>query len=446
MNDLTKGKPLTVILQFAIPLLIGSFFQLTYNFADSMIVGHTLGTTAFASVGATVGLTFLILGFAQGLTNGLTIISAQRFGAGDLIGLKKSFVHGLFYAAIVSLVLTTVSLLFLRPTLELMQTPADIIEHANDFLLAIYGGMTFTIFYNYLSSAIRSLGDSRTPLIALIIACIINIGLDFFFILTMKWGVFGAGFATVLAQAFSVIFLIIYIKRKIPHYHLKPGDLKLEKEELIKHANIGFPMGLQASVIAIGALTFQVMMNQLGTDAIAAQSIALRTDQLAMLPMVNLGLAISTFTAQNYGAKLYDRILEGVKKTLYISLAWSILFALVLIWGNRFFSGLFIADASETVLDLALAYYIINASCYWIVASLFILRSFIQGLGNGAVPMLAGFGELIMRALVAIVGLHYFGFNGVAAANPAAWIGSILVLIPSSLIYRKRLKQAMANT
>lgn len=440
MNDLTKGKPISVILRFALPLLLGSFFQLAYNFADSMIVGHTLGKTAFASVGSTASLVFLIIGFAQGLTNGLAIVAAQRFGADDLEGLKKSFVHGLFYATAISLVLTILSLVFLRPILEIMQTPPAIIDHSQAFLTAMFGGLTFTVFYNYLSSAIRSLGNSVTPLIALVIACFINIGLDFFFILTMGWGVFGAGFATITAQAFSVFYLVIYIHRKVPHYHISWSDLRLDKENLKKHAQLGFPMGFQASIIAIGALTFQVMINQLGTDAIAAQSIALRTDQLAMLPMVNLGLAIATFTAQNYGAKLYDRILEGLKKTLLLSLAWSVIFAALLILGNRFFSGLFLANANQEVLDLALTYYIINGSCYWIVAILFVLRSFIQGLGKGFIPTLAGFGELIMRASVAILGMIYFGFYGVAAANPAAWIGSVLVLIPSSIIFTNKLK------
>lgn len=439
MHDLTKGKPIRVILAFALPLLVGSFFQLAYNFADSMIVGHTLGKEAFASVGSTASLIFLIIGFAQGMTNGLTILTAQRFGAKDPQAVKESFVHGLFYAAAISLVLTCLSLIFLRPILLVMQTPSNILPHSEAFLSAMFGGLTFTIFYNFLSSAIRSLGDSRPPLLALVLASFINIGLDFFCILVLKWGVFGAGFATVAAQACSVLFLLVHIHRKVPQFHLQAKDLKLDWYNLKTHGKLGFPMGFQASIIAIGAITLQMMVNQLGTDAIAAQAIALRTDQLAMLPMVNLGLAVATFTAQNYGAKRYQRILEGVKHSLLLDIAWSIVFAVLLIVGNRFFSNLFLAQPSQNVLDLALIYYVINGSCYWIVASLFILRSFIQGLGKGFIPTLAGFGELVMRAGVAVVGMQYFGFYGTAAANPAAWIGSVLVLIPSSLILRKRL-------
>lgn len=445
MQNLTKGNPITVILAFTLPLLIGSFFQLTYNFADSIIVGHTLGQNAFASVGATGSLMFLVLGFAQGLTSGLTIVTAQRFGADDQKGVKESFVHGLFYSVLLSLVLTVISLIFLKPLLLIMQTPINLVADAYDFLLAIFGGMIFTILFNYLSSAIRSLGNSRTPLISLIIASILNILLEFLFILYFKMGVLGAGIATIIAQAFSVLYLILYINKKIPHFRLKKDDLTLDRENLRNHARLGFPMAFQASIIAIGAITLQVTINKLGTEAIAAIAIASKTDQLAMLPMLNLGLALSTFTAQNYGAKAYKRILEGLKDSLIICMIWSVLFAILLIFQHRFFSGIFISKADPAVFHLAYLYYLINGSLYWILAILFILRSFIQGLGYGFVPTLAGIMELVMRAGVAIIGLLYFGFVGVASANPAAWIGSLLILIPSSLILIKKLKRQDLN-
>lgn len=441
MHDLTKGNPLRVILAFTIPLLIGSFFQLAYNFADSMIVGHTLGQTSFAAVGATGSLTFLIIGFAQGLTSGLCIVTSQKFGAGDEAGIRSSFVHGLFYSILVSLVLTVLSLIWLKPLLVLMQTPDKLIEHSHRFLLAIFGGMVFTILFNYLSSAVRALGNSKTPLVALVIACCINVALDFIFILNFHMGVFGAGLATVIAQIFSVVYLLVYIHFRVPYFQIKMSDLHLDRDNLKHHARLGFPMAFQASIIALGSITLQVTLNKLGTDAVAAQAIASKTDQLAMLPMINLGLAISTFSAQNYGAKKYQRILDGLKKTLLINIIWAIFFAIILVVFNRFFSNLFLSDGNPAVFHLALVYYVINGSCYWILAILFILRSFIQGLGYGFVPTLAGFMELIMRAGVAIIGLIYFGFNGVAAANPAAWIGSVLVLIPSTLILRKKLQK-----
>ncbi|WP_242258461.1 MATE family efflux transporter [Streptococcus thoraltensis] len=444
MHDLTKGSPIKVILLFTIPLLIGSFFQLAYNFADSMIVGQTLGKEAFASVGATGSLTFLILGFAQGLTAGLTIVTAQKFGAKDDDGIRKSFVHGVFYSLMTSLVLTALALIFLRPSLQLMRTPDNLINHAQSFLTAIYGGMIFTIFFNYLSNVLRSLGNSKTPLIALIIASIINVILDFIFILNFQMGVFGAGLATIIAQAFSVLYLAIYIYRKVPYFHMHLSDWRLDSANLKKHAQLGFPMGFQSSIIAIGAIILQISLNQLGTDAIAAQAIASKTDQLAMLPMINLGLAMSTFTAQNYGAKEYKRILQGLYRTIVIAILWAIFFAAILIFFNRFFSGLFLSDGSQAVYDLALSYYVINGVLYWVLSILFVTRSFIQGLGKGLVPTLAGIMELVMRAGIATVGSIYFGFSGIAASNPAAWIGALLVLLPSTFIMRKRLK-AQAN-
>lgn len=441
MQDLTQGKPLKVILQFTLPLVIGSFFQLAYNFADAMIVGQTLGQSAFASVGATGSIIFLILGFAQGMTTGLSIIISQRFGADDAEGIGRSFIHGLFYSLLISLVLSVSSLLFLRTLLEVMQMPSELIDSSQRFLTAIFGGMVFTVLYNYFSSAIRALGDSKTPLYALIVASIINVLLDFFFILNLKMGVFGAGLATIIAQAFSVLYLGLYSQQKIPYFKLYKSRLHLDKKELWVHAKLAFPMGFQASIIAIGAITLQVVLNQLGTDAIAAQSIASKTDQLAMLPMVNLGLAISTFTAQNYGARKVRRLLEGLKQTLVLTVVWALFFAGILIVFHTQFSTLFLMKPSQQVLDLALIYYIINGSCYWILSILFVTRSFIQGLGNGFIPTLAGFAELIMRAFVAIVGAHLYGYVGVAAANPAAWIGSVAILIPSLLIFIRSIKK-----
>ncbi|MDQ0223061.1 MATE family efflux transporter [Streptococcus moroccensis] len=446
MHDLTKGKPIKVILLFTIPLVVGSIFQLFYNFADSMIVGHTLGEQSFAAVGATGSIVFFILGFAQGLTGGFSVILAQRYGAKDNTDIKRSFITGLTLSLAIGLVLSLIALTFLGNLLELMQTPPELIDQSKQFLTAIFGGSLATILYNYLSNSIRALGDSRTPLYALIVAVILNVILDFVFILNFKLGVFGAGVATIIAQVLSVLFLIWHIKKKVPLLQLSKNDWHLvTKEECQKHLQLGLPMGFQASIIAIGTMTLQYALNQLGTEAIAAQAIASRTDQLAMLPMINLGQAISTFTAQNYGAKAYRRIFDGVKKTVALSVIWSLLFVVILLLGNRFFSSLFLPNGSESIYQMAFSYYVINGVCYWILAILFVLRGFIQGLGKSFAPTLAGIMELIMRVVVALIGLHYFGFTGVAAANPAAWIGSVAILIPTTYIVTKQLKGFIAN-
>lgn len=439
MQDLTKGRPIKVILLFAIPLIIGSFFQLAYNFADAMIVGHTLGQTAFVSIGATGSLTFLIIGFAQGLTGGFSIIIAHRFGAKDYVGLKRSYVHGLFYTIVVSLLLSIFALLFLRQLLQLMQTPDSLIKYCERFLLSIFGGSVFTVLFNYLSNVLRAVGDSTTPLIALVLACLMNIGLDFLYILTLNMGVLGAGVATVEAQLFSVIFLFIYIRKKVTYLHLERRDYCLNVDDLKLHARLGFPMAFQNSIIAIGSLTLQIVLNNLGTVAIAAQSIMAKTDQLAMLPMINLGQAMTTFVAQNYGARKFNRLVKGLRHTLYVVVIWAILFAILLITFNRFFSGLFINNPSEEIYRLAKIAYMINGLCYWILAILFVVRGFIQGLGRSFAPTLAGGMELIMRVVVSIVGLTTIGYTGVVCANPAAWCGSIAILVPAAFIYKKQL-------
>jgi Na+-driven multidrug efflux pump len=269
---------------------------------------------------------------------------------------------------------------------------------------------------------------------------VINIILDFVFILIFKAGVFGAGIATVIAQIFSVLFLIGYIKFKVPIFHFKRRHLKLDKKEWQRHATLGYPIGFQSSIIALGSLILQIVLNKLGTDVVAMQAIGRQIDQIAMLPMISLGLAVTTFAAQNYGAKQYKRMLIGLKHAVVVDVIWGIIFAILLLSFNRFFSSLFISAKETHILDLAFRYYLINGVLYWVLAILFVVRAFIQGCGNSLVPTLAGIAELIMRAGVAILGLTALNLTTVIFANPAAWIGSIMILIPSYLKITQNLK------
>lgn len=440
MIDLTKGTPIKVILLFTLPLLLGNLFQLFYNFIDAIIVGHTLGKDAFAAVGATSALNFLVMGFAIGITSGFAIIISQRFGANDLEGIKKSYVTGFFLTLITSIGLTVIAYAFSLPLLEWMQTPKDLIADAHDFLRAIFGGMIFTVVFNYLSNVLRALGDSKTPLIALIISTVLNVILEFYFILGLHTGVFGAGIATIIAQAFSVVYLLIYIKLKMPLLHVKQQHFMLDKIEIHKHARLGYPMGFQSSIIAIGSLTLQIVLNKLGTDVVAMQAIGRQIDQLAMLPMMSLGLSVTTFTAQNFGARQYKRMLIGLKHSVIINVIWGILFTVVLLVFNQFFSGLFISHKETKIIQLAFDYYLVNGAFYWLLAILFVVRSFIQGYGNSLVPTLAGIAELLMRAGVSILGLFTIGLIGVLFSSPAAWIGSVVILVPSYFRITKDLK------
>ncbi len=287
MRDLTTGTPAKLIFLFTIPLLVGNIFQQFYNMVDMIIVGQTIGKEALAAVGATGSITFLIIGFAQGLTAGLSIITAQRFGAQDFRGVKKSFAVAIIISFTVTAILTVLSLVFLRPLLLLMQTPPDIIQQAQEFISVILGGMFASMAFNLLSNMIRALGDSRTPLFFLIFAVIINVILDLVFIINFHMGIAGAGYATVIAQISASLMCVIYIKRKIPLLQVSKSDFKIDKDTIFTHLNAGLPMAFQSSIIAIGAVVLQSALNSLGTDVVAAQAAAGRIDQYATQPMMS---------------------------------------------------------------------------------------------------------------------------------------------------------------
>ncbi|MDR2465173.1 MAG: MATE family efflux transporter, partial [Streptococcaceae bacterium] len=381
MKDLTRGNPIKLILAFTIPLLIGNVFQQLYSTMDMVIVGKTLGKTALAGVGSTGSLSFLIIGFAIGLTSGLSIVTAQKFGAKNYRAVKKSFATSIVLSIMVSLVLTILSVSFVHPLLVLMQTPSEIMPSAEGFIRIIFLGIFASMTFNLLSNALRSLGNSTLPLVFLIIACVINIALDLIFILVFKWGVQGAGIATVTAQIIASLFCVLYIWRKVPLLQVRKQDFQLTKQDLIEHARIAFPMAFQASIIAIGAVILQSALNSLGTNAVAAQTAGGRIDQFATLPMMSFGVTMATFVAQNYGAKQYLRILDGVQKGLILSVSFSVAAgAFVIIFGKNL-AQFFVSAKDTEVLNLVQTYFNINASMYFILAILFILRYALQGLG-----------------------------------------------------------------
>jgi putative MATE family efflux protein len=325
--------------------------------------------------------------------------------------------------------------------LVVMQTPKTIIHDAQTFIIIILLGIFASMAFNLLSNVIRALGDSRTPLFFLIIASIVNIVLDLFLILVVKMGVAGAGIATVIAQVFSSILCIIYIYRKIPNLQLRKSDFKISKREISEHARVAFPMAFQASIIAIGAVILQSALNSLGTDVVAAQTASSRIDQFATLPMMSFGITMATYTAQNFGAKKYARIIQGVRQGLILSICFSILGGIIVITCGHVLVTLFVSPKEFKVIHLAQVYFNINGSMYWILATLFILRYTLQGLGQSVVPTIAGIMELIMRSIAAIGLTALFGFVGAATAGPLAWTGSVAILIVSYLKAMKNLKQ-----
>ncbi|WOC32185.1 MULTISPECIES: MATE family efflux transporter [Caproicibacterium] len=437
-KDLTHGSPIKLIFFFTIPLLIGNLFQQLYSMADTLIVGRTLGVDALAAVGCTGGITFLILGFAQGVTAGLSILTAQRFGAQDAAGVRKSFATGILFSAGVTVLLTAVSVPLARTILRLLNTPAEIEEQAYEFIVVILAGIVASMLFNLLSNIIRALGDSRTPLVFLVIASVLNIALDFLFILNFHMGVAGAGYATVIAQLVSCACCVIFIAKKLPILHLHRQDWHVTRQDFYAHARLALPMGFQSSIIAMGTLILQAALNGLGATAVASYTAASKVDQLAIQVMMSFGMTMATFAAQNYGAGKMDRIRKGVRQCLTVSILLSLVMTCINIFLGKYLVRLFVDNAAG-VIDLAQVYLVINSSFYFILAVLFVIRYTLQGLGKSFVPTFAGIMELVMRTVAALALVGPFGFAGASASNPLAWLGSAVPLCIAYFVTMRRL-------
>ena len=437
-KDMTSGKPIKLIWNFTIPLLIGNLFQQLYNMADTFIVGRTIGVHALASVGSTGSIIFLILGFANGLTAGLAIPLAQRYGAKDYLGVKRSFYVSILISAVVAILLTILSMIFCRQILEIMQTPVEIVDGAYDYLMVIFAGIFSSMAFNLLSNIFRSIGDAKTPLYFLVIACIMNIILDVVFIAGFGMGVEGAGYATVLSQIFSALACILYIWKKIPILRLNSKDFVAESSDVREHVRISFPMAFQSSIIAIGAIIIQITLNQLGATAVAAYTAAQKIDQVAILPMMSFGVTMATFVAQNYGAKKYDRIWRGVRDCIKLSLTFAISVGIILNLFSPIFIRAFVGVGHEEVVELGAIYFITNGTMYSLLSLLFIYRYTLQGVGKTFTPTVAGIMELCMRAFAAVVLSNLYGYTGATMANPLAWLGSLIPLIIAYYLFKNK--------
>lgn len=430
-KTLTAGTPWRVILVFSIPLLIGNIVQQLYHVVDAMVVGQVLGVNALAAVGATGSILFLLLGFSWGMTNGFAIPTAQAFGAGDTEAVKRSVAAGTVLTAAVSVVMTVGAPFVAEPLLVLMRTPSELLADATTFAVISFLGASATMFFNFLSAIIRAIGDSKTPLYFLVIACVANIILVIAFVGWFSWGVGGAAVATVLSQLFSVVLCLIYVRKSLPTLHIEKRHWHISKEDIKLHLHLGLPMGFQASIIAIGALAVQIRLNTLGSDAVAAYTAATRVDGLAVAFLASLGLAVATFTAQNYGAGKIDRIITGVRQGIWLSVVTSVVLGVVLIAAGSPIIRTFVGNGEETVVGMAHWFLVTNGALYWVLGILFITRNALQGLGRTVSPTLSGVFELVMRVVVAIVLGAIMGFDGIVLSNPLAWLGAVVLLLPA---------------
>ena len=420
-NNLTEGKVSRVFLGFFFPMLFTNLLQQLYTFADAAIVGKGLGDNAFAAVGNMSALTLLIIGFAQGITNGFSVIVAQHFGSRDMHALRKSVAESIKLSFVLAFILTAISLFFLKIVLNIMRTDTVILKESLVYGYIIFCGLIVTMAYNLCSCILRALGDSKTPFLAIMISSILNILLDCLCIFVLKMGVGGAAIATVLAQLISVI-ICVYRLRKTECVHLTRDDFKrdfLLSLELLKN---GVPMACMNSVTAVGCMIVQSHVNALGVAYTSAYSACNKYVNLFMLPSVTAGFSISAFTSQNYGAKKYGRIKLGVRVGVMIGLISYLVLGSSMVLFPETLAKLLLNG--QQPIELAVKFLRISGSMFFTLNFLFIYRSTVQGMGKPFIPMCSGLLEMGMRILVIMLFIHRIGFEATAYAEVVAWIGA----------------------
>ena len=433
INDMTKGAPLKLLLLFSVPLLIGNIFQQLYNIADIVIVGRTLGMNALAAVGATSPVFFFLMFVVVGLTNGFAVITGQRFGAKDPVGVRRSVTVSTVLSSVFTIVFSVLLGLFMNVILGWMNVPREIYKDAFWYIQIVVAGLISANAYNLLASIVRALGDSKTPLYFLIFASLLNIVLALLFILKFGWGVPGSAVAVVISQAVSACLCVVYVKKRFPILHLKLDDWKfaIKKESIpfaMEHLKVGIPMALQYSILGIGILIIQSVCNTFGPDVIAAFTAALRIEQIATLPMVSFGVALAAYTAQNFGANNYSRIRAGVKRSSLINISLSIIMAILIhFWGSNVV-GIFLGQAETEIIKIAREYLWISTIFYFFLWQIFIFRNALQGMGEAVLPLAASIAELVIRSFAAVYLAVKFSYFGIFYAGPIAWVTASTIL------------------
>ncbi len=424
-TDLTVGKPLFQILRFALPLVLGTLFQQLYSFADTVIVGRCLGTDALGAVGTTYSLNFLILGFVQGACVGFGIPVAETFGAKDKGGLRKYLFNGALLCVVLSVVFTIFTTLMAGPLLQLIHTPEELYADAVLYIRIIFLGIPATVLYNYASSVLRAMGDSQHPFYFLLAASVLNIGLDYLLIVPMGMGVDGAAIATVLSQLLSgglCVFWFFTRTAKQEELTFRGQSSLLSAGHCKRLAYIGFPMGFEYSVSAIGAVIMQDAINLLGSIAVAAQTAGEKIRQMFTLPMESVGMAMATYVGQNHGAHRTDRIKQGIKDGCMIQLTYCVAAWVVIFFVKPYAVGLVLGDADPAVTAGAIQYLAIMSMLFCFHGLLMIFRNTLQGLGYSVQAIISGVGELIGRSLGGLLAVKTgLGYVGICLSNPFAW-------------------------
>lgn len=428
-SDMTTGNPMKIIFNFTLPIFIGNVFQQFYNMADAVIVGKFVGNKALAAVGSTGTIMFLIYGFVVGMAAGFTVLTAQKFGAGDMPAMRRTVAGASFLSLLVGLVLTAAFMAFMKPWLTLMHTPEDIFADAYAYIMIISAGILAQMLYNLLASILRALGNSRVPLYFLILSALLNIVLDLVFIIVFHMGAAGAAAATVISQGVSGALCLVYIVKKVPLLHMTREDWKLSGALLGTQIRIGIPMALQYSITAVGTMMVQASLNILGSTLVAAYTAAGKIEQIVTQAYVAMGTTMATYGAQNMGAGNISRIRQGFKASTVIGVVYAVVSAALVMTVGKYMTYLFVSEDVALIMD-SVNTYLVCAGIFFIpLAIVNIYRNGIQGLGYGLLPMMAGVAELAGRGVVAVIAARQKSYLGVCLASPAAWVLASLLLI-----------------
>lgn len=420
-TDLLKGNILKSLLIFAIPLFISNLFQQLYNTADTMIVGHFLGDTSLAAIGACSAVYELLVGFALGIGNGMSMVVARSFGAGDKRLLKRAVAGSLVIGAVVTVIVMIIASMFLYPLLELLHTPQEIIEESYSYIFVVVICVGVMFAYNLLAGLLRAIGNSVMPLVFLVVSSVVNIGLDILFITKFSMGIRGAAVATVIAQGFSALLCLMYILWKAKILIPRKEHFQIEGRLYGELAGQGLSMGLMVAIVSAGTVILQFAINELGYLIIAGHTAARKLNSFCTMPLMTIALATSTFVSQNKGANQRERIIKAVRYSNWISVLWSAMITVVLIFAApvliKFLSG----SSEAVVIENGARYLRINAPFYSVLGILLTMRNSLQGIGKKIVPLISSIIELIGKIVFVVFFIPHFGYFGVIICEPIIW-------------------------
>lgn len=440
--DMTQGEPARLLVLFAIPMLIGGIFQLMYNMTDTLVVGRFASVDALAAIGATGSTTSLIMMLGQGLTNAVSVVISQAEGAGRQDRMKSCVAHAVYLVLAGSLVLGLASFFGARPFLTLLGTPENIINDAVSYV-QITGGLSIALTaYNGVAAVLRAIGDSKTPLYFLILCSLLNVVLDLVFVIAFHGGVPGVAIATVISQAVSVVLCVFYMVRRYPRLRPDAASFRFDGKIIREYLSIGLPMCFQSGVLCVGMFVITAVINSFGSDIVAAYTIGGKVEQLATLSFSNLAFSFSVYAGQNYGARLYRRIGEGLKKGLLIIVGLTILSSAVMLLFARPLAQIFLEEDVAAVLDGAVAMIRTEACFFWALGIIWAVNSTLRGMGLVRIALVSSIVELVCKIGISVTLSQVIGSAGIWIAAPSGWV---LGLIPSLIYLLRWFKHAPAD-